>query len=168
MAFIAGKYTVTYGPSGSLIPVGQVAAGITIEHVVSKQLITGDNEGQSVQDAVYQGHNVFAELTLMEYDVAGALNMFWPYNASAGRAGVIGRLDAQLPIADHFLLTVLPGTSADDATTVQGPQTLLAERAILAEDFPVRMLFAPALRDIPLRLRFYPYDSSGTVHYFLA
>ena len=168
MSFIAGKYTVTYGPSGSLIPVGQVAAGITIEHVVSKQLITGDNEGQSVQDAVYQGHNVFAELTLMEYDSAGALNMFWPYSAQAGRADVMGRLDVAQSIADHFMLTVLAGTTADATTDQTGPQTLLAEHAILAEDFPVRMLFAPALRDIPLRLRFYPYDSTGTVHYVLA
>ena len=166
MGFIAGKYTVTFGPSGSLLPIGQIAAGITLEHAVSKQLITGDNEGQTVQDAVFQGHNVFAEFTMMEYDDDRARDVFWPYGTE-GVQGVMGRLDVQLPVAAHLMLTALAGTPAAGATLTDGPQSLTAEKAILAEDFPVRMLFAPALRDIPVRLRLYPYTESSVTKFYV-
>ena len=174
MSFIAGKYTATYDAGGGPITIGQVSAGFTLEHVVSKQLITGDQEGDSVQDAVYRGHNCFLEFTLMEYDEAGALDVFWPYSTGVsahGEQGVIGRMDVQTEggaIAGPLVLTVVTGSPADVVSGPAGPQTLTANQAILAEDFPVRMLFAPALRDIPIRMRLYPYDSSGTVFFTVA
>jgi hypothetical protein len=173
MSFIAGKYTVTYDNGGGAITIGQVSAGFTLEHVVSKQLITGDAQGDSVQDAIYRGHNVFIEFTMMEYDQAGALDVFWPYPGASGLhgdQGVIGRADVQAlggGIAGDLVLTVVAGSPADAASGVLGPQMLTANHAILAEDFPVRMLFAPALRDIPVRLRLYPYDrGSGNIAFF--
>jgi hypothetical protein len=170
MSFIAGKYTAQYDAGAGLIDIGQVSAGFTLEHVVSKQLITGDNEGDSVQDAVYRGHNCFIEFTMMEYDENGALDVFWPYDAAHGNQGVIGRMDVQTSggaVAGDLVLTVVAGSPADQAAGTDGPQTLTAQHAILAEDFPVRMLMAPALRDIPVRLRLYPYDrGSSTIAFF--
>lgn len=170
MSFIAGKYTATYDAGGGAITIGQVSAGFTLEHVVSKQLITGDNEADSVQDAVFRGHNCFIEFTLMEYDENGALDVFWPYAAVQGIQGTIGRMDVQTlggAVAGDLVLTVVAGSPADQATGTDGPQSLTAQHAILAEDFPVRMLMAPALRDIPVRLRLYPYDTgSSTTGFF--
>jgi len=63
---IAGQYTATIGG----LTVGQVTDGITIEHFANKRLITGDNEGLTPQDAVFQGLEVFVEFTLMEFNKA--------------------------------------------------------------------------------------------------
>jgi len=159
MSFIAGKYDAIYGTDGAEITVGQISAGITIEHSVSKQLITGDNAGQTVQDAVYQGHNVFVEFTLMEYDQAGALDVFWPYDVLEGEQGVIGRLDTA--VARSLQLDGLTGAPVPSATELQ------ADLAILAEDFPVRILYAPALREIPVRMRLYPTGTAPSDSFYV-
>lgn len=150
MAFIAGQYTVTYGTSpGS---VGQIKDGIRLTHTVFKQLITGDNMADSPQDAVWRGMECFAQYTLLEYNAAKALSVMWPYGASYGTMGVIGRTDQNL--AEPLILTALAGTPA--AST---PASLTASKAILAEGYPLELLFAPALREVPIRQRLYPNTS---------
>ena len=148
MSFLAGAYTVTHGGA----TIGQINGGTTIEHFVNKQLVTGDNQGLSPQDAVFQGEEVFMEMQLMEYDLAQAKLAFWPYAATFGVAGIVGRLDVQSALTKTIVLTAVAGTPAD---TLNEPQSLTAGRAILAEGFPVRMLFAPRTREIPLRFRLY-------------
>ena len=157
MTFIAGQYTVTYDTIGEGTPntIGQIESGFTIEHFQNKRLITGDNEGLTAQDAVFQGHEVFIEFVLMEYRDASDTTrpVFWPYHANFGTQGVVGRLDVASSIALQLILTVVAGTTAAVAAA---PTSLTAPRAILAEGFPVRMSLAPDLRDIPIRMRLYP------------
>ncbi len=148
MSFLSGAYTVTYGGA----TIGQVNGGTTIEHFANKQLVTGDNQGLSPQDSVFQGYEVFMEMQLMEYDQAQAKAAFWPYAAQYGQAGVVGRLDVQSSLTSIIVLTAVTGTPAQ---VIGDPLTLTAGRAILAEGFPVRMLFAPRTREIPLRFRLY-------------
>ena len=151
MAFIAGQYTVSY--DGATI--GQVRDGINIEHSFFKQLITGDNYAETPQDAVYRGGECFAEFVCLEYNNAKAKLAFWPYHATYGTIGTVGRTDVGSSLVKTLLLTSTAGTPA-----VTQPPTITATRAILAEGFPVRLLFAPALREVPLRFRLYP-DASG-------
>ena len=151
MSFIAGGYTVTY--DGATI--GQIMDGITIEHVAQKQLIVGDNFGQTPQDAVYQGMECFVEFVCMEYNQAKAKLAFWPYHATFGTISTVGRTDVGSSLVKTLVMTSTAGTPA--ATQ---PTSVTATRAILAEGFPVRLLFAPALREIPFRFRLYP-DASG-------
>ena len=150
MTFIAGAFNVKYG--GAVV--GQIQDGVTIEHFVNKQLIRGDNFAQAPQDAVYQGEECFAEFTMMEYNNGAALDAFWPYSATYGTMGNIGTLDVgsslvKILLLDHTSL----GTGTTAATQ---PTTFKATQAILAEGYPVRLLFAPALRTIPVRMRLYP------------
>jgi hypothetical protein len=147
MSFIAGAYTVTYNG----MSVGQIEAGTTLEWLANKRLITGDNQGDSPQDAVYRGHDVHADFILMEYNASAAAAAFWPYSGTFGTQGTVGRLDVGSSLAKALVLTAVAGTPA--AAT---PASLTAATAILAEGFPVRVLFAPDLRDIPLRMRIYP------------
>lgn len=161
MSKIVGAYNVTYG--GTFV--GQTADGIVIEHFVNKRLITGDNEGLTPQDAVFQGHEVFAELTLMEYDRAAVQDMFWPYDVATiggGKQGAVGRLDVESSLVKTLLLDHVPvgNESAGVGTPAETqPTTLTASRAILAEGFPVRLLYGPNdYRFIPIRLRLYPND----------
>lgn len=150
MSFLAGAYTVEHG--SPLVTIGQINGGTTIEHFVNKQLVTGDNEGLSPQDAVFQGEEVFMEMQLMEYNLVEAKRAFWPYAAQYGQGGIVGVLDVQSAIVTGIRLTAVTGTPAQ---VLADPLTLTAGRAILAEGFPVRMLFAPRTREIPLRFRLY-------------
>ena len=164
MSFIAGRYVITYGA----VAIGQVRDP-NLEHFVNKQLIVGDNFGTSPQDAVLQGMEAFVDFTLMEFDSPGALDLFWPYDNVMGLPGVVGRLDVQNTIARALVMAPLAGTPAADVTA--GPDnsaltTFNAAYAVLAEGFPVRMLKAPALREIPIRLRLYPDSANNNRLYF--
>lgn len=151
MSFLAGRYTATLNS----LALGQTADGLRMSHSFFKQLITGDAMAQAPQDAVYQGAELFMAMRLIEYNAAGALTAMWPYHATFLNMGVIGRLDVGSSIATSLILTAVANTPA--AAT---PATLTLPTTILAEGFPVELLFAPALREIPLRQRVYP-NSSG-------
>jgi hypothetical protein len=149
MAFIAGQYTATYAGAA----VGQILEGVTIEHTFFKQIITGDNMAETPQDAVFRGAAVFCQFTLMEYNAAGARAVFWPYGTTyLSITKVIGTLDSVNSAT--LILTALPNSPAATA-----PATITATMAILAEGYPVGILMAPALRTVPIRMRFYPTES---------
>jgi len=150
MSFLAGRYNVTLGGS----TVGQLADGTRITHSFSKRLITGDNWGDTVQDAILRGCNMFAMYRLLEYNATSGRLAFWPYGSSyLNMSTVIGTLDSAN--ASQLVLTALAGTPA--AAT---PASVTFPLAILAEDFDVEILFAADLREVPIRQRLYP-NSSG-------
>ena len=165
---IAGRYTATINNGGGALSIGQVTDGITIEHFANKRLITGDNEGLTPQDAVFQGLEVFVEFTLMEFNKAGVFDLFWPYSSTLGAQGTVGRLDVASSLTGSLVMTAVAGTTAADTATGGGAEaaaglgnTLTFPRVMLAEGFPVRMLHGPLdYRSIPLRLRVYPNASS--------
>jgi hypothetical protein len=168
VSFIAGQYLVTFGDT-TPVTLGQVNGGITIEHFMNKQLITGDNYGQTPQDAVNQGAECFMEFVCMEYDNNALHLAMWPYqtdlatppaHAPYGTLGVTGQTDVGSGMATNLVLTAVTGTPARPVIASGTPSSITATRAVLAEGFPVRLLYAPALREIPLRFRLYP-SSSG-------
>tara|TARA_R110000803_G_scaffold210718_2_gene283382 strand:- start:10835 stop:11311 length:477 start_codon:yes stop_codon:yes gene_type:complete len=147
MTFVAGGYTVTAGASPA--SVGQCLDGIKLDYTQAGQDIIGDNFGKAVQDTVYQGiSEMFLNFTLMEYDATYALETFWPWDATFGDQGVVGRLAKT--IGGQIILTAVAGTSA--ATL---PATWTASEVMLALGFPVEMIFAPEHRVIPIRQRVY-------------
>jgi len=163
--FVAGQYTVTFGATPGAC--GQAKEGIRTTAQVFKQLITGDSFAQAPQNAVYQGAECFVQWTAIEYLAAKIQAMIWPYHASNTpfSMSTIGRLDVldvalTNNIAQQLILTALAGTPA-----AASPATLTFPFAVLAENFPVELFFAPALREIPLRMRVYPNASGvfGTV-----
>ncbi len=138
---------VTYGASS----VGQIKDGCKLEHNVMKRLITGDNMAETPQDGVFRGMTMFAQLTLLEYNGTASATLFWPYGASYLSMSLVGRCDVASSLTAALLLTAVAGTTAAAA-----PATASLTKAILAEGFPVGLLFAPDLREIPVRLRLYP------------
>lgn len=154
MSFLAGRYSVTLGASS----VGQTGLdSLIIEHQVFKQLIVGDNFAETPQDAVFRGMAEFIQMTLLEYNATAARAAFWPYGSIYGTMDVvIGTLDQTN--AAQIVMTALTGTPA-----VATPATITAPKCILAEGYPVSILFAPKLREVPVRMRMYP-NSSGVFH----
>ena len=155
MGVIAGPFTATL--DGNTI--GFVEDGFDLEQSADgKDLIVGDNLGGTVQDGVFRGGQAFISFTMMEADLAEVKATLWPYGV-LGEHGQVGRLDTNLAVA--LVLTAVAGTPA--ATE---PATLTANLAILAENFPVRQLFASRARRLPMRLRLYPFDDTGTIRWY--
>lgn len=171
--FVAGTYTATYDSNA----VGQTQEGFRISHQFFKRLITGDLAADTPQDGIYRGREQFVGFTIIEAAAAAIADMIEPYYASTGvplALGKIGILDVQGDQADEgspgagsvkvrsLVLTAVTGTPAYDG----GPATMTLTNAIIAENFPVEMLYGPDLRDIPIRMRIYPDMSNsrfGTV-----
>ncbi|MHA1663255.1 MAG: hypothetical protein ACTSVR_08385 [Candidatus Thorarchaeota archaeon] len=146
MSNIAGPYVATY--SGGIL--GITNQGVTMSHQVFKEKITGDVLGDATIDNVYLGTDVFVETILNEYNAAGAQGAFWPYHATLGAIGIVGKLDSAY--AQALILTVVAGTSAATA----GPTTVTFTKAILADNFPVNILFSSRHRKVPLRFQVLP------------
>ena len=152
MPFIAGAFEAVIGGNTA----GQIMEGFTIEWFSNQQPIIGDARGRTPQDHVMQNIEVFVELTLMEWDAVGAQSLFWPVNATLGTGPIIGSLATGIAFPQLVLTavgdTTAAGITAQDTWTFPDVQ--------LQEGFPVRILLAPALRDVVLRLRVYPNSSN--------
>ncbi|TWU22453.1 hypothetical protein Pla52o_35090 [Novipirellula galeiformis] len=161
--FVAGQYTATYNAKA----LGQTAEGFTLSHQFFQRLITGDAGGDTPQDAVYRGREQFISYRLIEALAAAVAECSEPFASTPGTAltlGKIGKLVVRgdgssegTPIAKSLVLTAVSGTSASE----DGPSTITLPLAILAEGFPVEILFAPDLREVPIRQRIYPEMSTG-------
>lgn len=147
--FIAGRYSGTY----NAVDVGITENGYELQQESNVQEITpSDAYGDSVIDSIYRGGNVFLQFEGKAYK-AGALTPFWPWG-SLGVQGVIGRLASDVAAAQ-----VLTATASTPAAAA--PATLTGTKALLAANFPARLLYSSVLRTVPIRLRIYPYDSGG-------
>jgi hypothetical protein len=155
MTFIAGPYTVTY----NAVDLGISEDGIELEHITYADLVRGDNQGDSVQDGVYRGGDMFLSLTLIEWDkdaLHAAMNPYGSTVSTLGEMGQVGRL--MMNLAQQIVATPVAGTTAASAA-LTGPvamDTLTAAKCILAENFPVRFQMATRLRKVPLRFRILP------------
>lgn len=171
--FIAGRYSATYNAND----VGITRDGYELQFDMEMEDIgETDAYGLSVIDGVWRGGNVHCQLTSTAYKT-GSLAAFWPIGGAVNADGVFGILvdggvadPNKLPIgelasnmAKAFVLTVTVGTPADG-----NPDTVTASKALLAKNNGGKLLFNSKLRDVPVRLRFYPYEvSSGLVKFFV-
>ena len=151
MGYITGQHTVLWDGT----TVGETD-GINMDYVVHKRLITGDNQADTPQDAVHRGVELFLQMTLLEFNLAQVTKAMWPWGATFLDHDLVGKLDVG-SFAKAIVLTAVAGTpaAADASADVWTFST-----CILAEDFPVSILFTPDLRSIPLRFRVYP-SSAG-------
>lgn len=153
--FVAGPYSGTY----NAVDVGISENGYELQQESAVQDIApSDLYGDSVIDSVYRGGNVFMQFEGKAYK-AGVITPFWPW-AALGVMGTVGRLASNVAAAQ--VLTAKAGTSA-----AASPATLTSTLAMLAANFPARLLYSSVLRTVPVRLRVYPYDSgSGVIKWF--
>lgn len=146
MSFTSGRYTATW----NALACGQTRDGYRISHQFMKRIITGDKWGDSPQDAVNRGMDVTVEMTLIEFDAAAVQTMINPYGVTGYQMSAIGKLDVQGAFAKSLVLTAV------DTPVGPLPATITLYQAILHENFPVTLLQAPDLREVPVRLRAYP------------
>lgn len=152
MSFISGAYTLTYGGS----TLGQLEDGIVHSQVPSGEEIKGDNAGDTLQDGVYRGVNVFISFTLIEYNASAVQALIWPWSATHGTLGTIGRLLTGVKTVGTpggaggtgtLVATAVAGTPA--AAT---PATRTYHHAMIPFGQSTDYLLAPRLRRLPIRL----------------
>jgi len=161
--FIAGGYTVTYNAKA----LGQMADGFRFSYEVFKRIITGHLGGDTPQDAVYRGQQRTSQFRLIEANSAGINDLLYQFSATIGsewELGTIGLMDVRgngggspTVRAKQLVLTAITGTSAanDAAATMTIPYSALHP------NFPVEVLLAPDLKEVPIRLIHYPNMSTG-------
>jgi hypothetical protein len=166
---VAGRYAATYNAND----VGITRDGYTLTlDTEAEDIGETDAWGQSVVDSVFRGGNCFIQFTSVAYKT-GSLQAFWPFGGPLAGPGVLGVLFdanqatplaiAQLAsnIAKALVLTSTPGTPA--AAT---PATLTATFSLLSRNNNGRLIFNSKLRDVPVRLRCYPFTSGGITRFF--
>lgn len=161
--FVAGAYTATYNAKA----LGQTAQGFTISHTIFKRIVTGDAGGDSPQDAIYRGREITLAYQLIEALSAAIPDLIWPYSSSVGTQwdlGIIGLMDVRgqgggspTSRAKQLILTAVTGTSAAN----DGPATVTLPLTSIADNFPIDILAATDLREIPIRQRIYYNQSTG-------
>lgn len=168
--FIAGRYSATWNTSD----VGITAdPGYELDMSAELEDVTGtDLYGDSVIDGIYRGGQCFCQWTSKAYKT-GSLAALWPFGGTLAGNGALGVLFnpganntpggiLASDLAKAFVLTATAGTPAS-AT----PATLTATKALLAKNYSSRLLFNSRLREVPVRLRFYPYDAgSALIRFF--
>lgn len=171
--FVAGRYSGTY----NAVDVGITRDGyeLTLD-TEFEDIGETDAWGMSVIDGIWRGGNCFLQFTSVAYK-PGSLSAFWPYGTGLGGVGALGILYdstqvAKLPIAAlasaialPFILTSTPGTPA---ATGAGPaaSTLTATTALLAKNNNGKLAFNSKLRDVPVRLRCYPFTTANITKFF--
>lgn len=162
MSFLAGGYTSTYNAKA----LGQTGDGYRMTVETFKRVITGDYGGETPQDAVYRGQRRSTQFRLLEANAAGVLDLLYPYSDTIGDEwdlGQIGLLDVRgqggvsaASRAKAMVLTAITGTSAAN----DGPATITIPLSILAGSFPVELLLAADLKEVPIRMEHYPNMST--------
>lgn len=167
MSFIAGPYTATWTPPSSVAQaLGITEDGFELQWVMHGEIIKGDNLGDSIQDGVYRGGDVFVEAVFEEFNAAGLYGAhstlpqaFNPASTHFGRHGQAGVLFSAL--AGVLILTRV------SASTGATPTTITADKAILANEFVVRNKLASRLKKTPLRFLLLPYTASSNTVWFV-
>ena len=168
MVLTATAITGPYHGSWSGEYLGATEDGFEVEHTFYSEPVRGDNLGDSIQDEILRGADVYVNFTLIEYGKAAIVegggastgSIHWPTAASGfngagdGKVGVIG--DVLSDYGDSLVLTALANTPA-----AASPASVTFPGAVLARNFPVRVLYASRLRRIPMRMIALPTGVSG-------
>lgn len=151
-AFAAGPYDVTYigVPLGLLVGEQQAPATEIIAH---GQLITNTHVyARTVLGVIGQGGEAFANLILMEWD-PDTMAAIWGADSGAVTATSTDWYD----YADALIFTSYASTLANST----GPVSRTCHKAVIQEDFAIREMFGPQLREIPLRFRLFPESAAN-------
>lgn len=175
MGFYAGAYQAAYGDSaGTPYPLGITEEGFELEFTQFTENIRGDNLGDIVQEQLDRGHEVFLTLIGLEFDklrsarmlaANAASSILWPPTADAsvnyGDVGTIPRLRGASAAINTLIIRPLYLSTL----TANYPK-VVAKRAFLAENYPIRQIFNSRLRKVPLRFRLLPYERTTGIPAF--
>lgn len=158
LTLIAGRYTVTFNAVALGVLKSDGSSDPQIELIPLSQPVNGtDGWGDADIDHIARGSNCFLSLICMEYK-AGSYGAAWPY----------GNVGSFLPAGytmGHSHAKALVMTAIAGPTAAAAPATITATYALPAPGTPIRLLYGPTLRNVPIRFQFLPYTSGTDVHF---
>jgi hypothetical protein len=137
---------------------GDASAPTIEQQSKSEPVANTTTYGKTTIDDIYQGLDCFAQFVALEYK-AGSIAAWWPWTATIGQLGVIARLGFAMSAA--LVMTVVAGTPAAGS-----PNTVTAPNSLLLPGYSSRLVYGPTLRKLPIRMRLYPFSSSGTIMFW--
>lgn len=158
--FVAGRYSATW----NAVSLGITRQGFELDiDYKHEQIDESDAYGQSLIESIVRGASVSLSATLKEY-ASGSKAVLWPLGNSVlgviqSTANPIGTLASDL--AKSLVLTAAANTPAAAA-----PATLTASKAYIHPTYNPKLLFDSRLREVPIRMQFYPSETTGTVTVF--
>jgi hypothetical protein len=151
--WVAGSYSVTWNSLALGVMQGSEQSP-AIEQQRFGELIDNTNAfGRTPIGQISQGGAAFFQCTMLEYK-ANTVQTLWPYT-DVGYVPDVGTDDWDN--AKSLVLTAAAGTLA-----ASSPATVTALHAFLREGYPIRLLYGPILRALPLQMRLFPYYVSGS------
>ncbi len=161
LTLVAGRYTITWNSVALGVLQSDGSSDPQIELTPLAMAINGtDGWGDADIDFISRGTNAFAQITCMEYKT-GSIAAAWPFG-TWGAFGTAGLLYGD-SWAKPLVMTAIAGTTAAAA-----PASITATYAILAPNNPIRKLYGPVLRRIPIRFVLLPYAATGDRHFVQA
>ena len=150
---VVGSYVVTFDGASVGIFQGDPGSLPAITRTPHSRPITPtDRYGGSKIDSIRLGYDYMFEGVLMEYPkglpILQAMENW-------GLLGLIGGL--KYLAAKALVLTAVAGTTAATA-----PASITASKAVPADNHPVRLIYGPELRVVPVRLDLLPYLNVAT------
>lgn len=164
-SFMTGYYTMQWnnGTVGApaLADMGLVDGVRRLRRRRKGTPIMADKYGDSKIDGVYRGGDCFLAVTFKEW-TSQIRSALWPFGADFGAMGQVGRLEAGL--SRQIVLTAEAGSLAAAAN---GPATITADLALIAEENDIEIILGNEQRDIPVLFQLLPYaDASSVVRWF--
>lgn len=153
LTLVSGQYTCTW--SGTAFGIFEGDASVPTLEITTfgEKIANTDAFGKTPVDLIYQGMQGRWQATAMEYK-SGNIAIITPWSGTMGKIGVIGVLATGAAAA--LVMTALSGTPAAAA-----PASVTASYAILSPQFPIKLLYGPTLRKIPMMMDLYPYVASS-------
>jgi len=152
--FAAGRYAVVWNGLALGLFQGQQGSPGLEQRKFGQVIQNTDRYGDTPIGLISRGSEAFWSGTLLEWAQA-TLRAAWPDGGISltglGNVAAIGTDDYDA--AQPLVLTVQAGTPA----ATNGPATVTASKAYLAENFPIRFFFDSTLRVLPIRMRLWPF-----------
>lgn len=149
-AFIAGRYSSTYG--GSTLGITQTGYDLIFAPQYER-IDESDAWGLTLIDLVYRGVRSQLVCRALEAAAAGMQGAIWPWNASFGTLGTIARMSVVSSLTSAIVLTSTAGTPAANS-----PASLSISRAQITED-SLALTYNSTLRRVPLAFHVIISDS---------
>jgi hypothetical protein len=154
MAFIAGAYSAYWGSSETNnTRLGMIEDGFSLSYSKQGELILTDTGGDTPMNGVYKGVDMTVSFTLTELNLAGVNSLLWPFSATRGQLGTIGRLDSDM--AQALVLTRC-GTQAN-----LQPATITFHATLLENGADIMLMHGNRHRKATVVMRVYPVAISA-------
>lgn len=160
LTLVAGRYTVTWNSVALGILESNGSSDPAIEMIPLAEAVNGtDGWGDADIDFIARGSNAFCQVMCKEYK-AGSYGAAWPYGTAVWGGFLTAGLMMGNTYAKALVLTAVSGMTASTA-----PASITANYALPAPNNPVRLLYGPTLRKVPIRWQLLPYTSTNDLHF---